>query len=102
MRSRRTLPDSRRIGDLQKSLQQDEFRRALRALLMTPLMSPEHEDFAAVRRQAERVRDWFARETGWPLRHASDLLETPPPTADELAIIRRYDPRGFWTGRQSG
>lgn len=36
-------------------------------------------------------------ETGWDLRVASDVHETPPPTENELAIIRRYDPQGFWT-----
>jgi glutaconate CoA-transferase subunit B len=37
--------------------------------------------------------------TGWPLRPSVDIHETPPPSADELSIIRRYDPQGFWTGR---
>lgn len=36
-------------------------------------------------------------ETGWDLRVAPDVQETPPPTDQELAIIRRYDPQGFWT-----
>jgi glutaconate CoA-transferase subunit B len=36
-------------------------------------------------------------ETGWDLQFAPGLRETPPPTADELAIIRRCDPQGFWT-----
>ncbi len=36
-------------------------------------------------------------ETGWDLRVASDVRETPLPTAKELEIIRRYDPQGFWT-----
>jgi glutaconate CoA-transferase subunit B len=36
-------------------------------------------------------------ETGWELRVASGVHETPPPTEKELAIIRRYDPQGFWT-----
>ena len=35
--------------------------------------------------------------TGWQLRSRADVRETAPPTADELAIIRRYDPQGFWT-----
>jgi uncharacterized protein (TIGR02678 family) len=94
MSSRRALPDSRRIGDLQKSLQQDEFRRALRALLMTPLMSPEHEDYAAVRRQAERVRDWFARETGWPLyidREGARLFKRPADLSDDTRGLPGYD-----------
>lgn len=36
-------------------------------------------------------------ETGWPLRVAPDARATPTPTADELALIREYDPEGFWT-----
>jgi glutaconate CoA-transferase subunit B len=35
--------------------------------------------------------------TGWDLRVASDAHETPPPTTDELRIIRECDPQGFWT-----
>ncbi len=37
------------------------------------------------------------RETGWALRVAPDVRETPPPTALELEVIRGYDPKGFWT-----
>lgn len=36
-------------------------------------------------------------ETGWELRVAEEVNETAPPTSEELAIIRRYDPQGFWT-----
>lgn len=35
--------------------------------------------------------------TGWDLKVAEDVGETPPPTADELQIIREVDPEGFWT-----
>ena len=35
--------------------------------------------------------------TGWDLKIAPDVHETPAPTEEELAIIRRYDPQGFWT-----
>lgn len=35
--------------------------------------------------------------TGFDLRIAPDAHETPPPTADELRIIRACDPQGFWT-----
>lgn len=38
-------------------------------------------------------------QTGWELRFAPDLQETPPPTPAELAAIRDYDRQGFWTGR---
>jgi glutaconate CoA-transferase, subunit B len=37
--------------------------------------------------------------TGWPLRLADDCAPTPPPTADELRLIRELDPHGFWTRR---
>ncbi len=37
------------------------------------------------------------RQTGWPLRVAATVHETVPPTERELAIIREYDPHGFWT-----
>ncbi len=36
--------------------------------------------------------------TGWELRVHPELSTTPEPTDEELAIIRRYDPKGFWTG----
>lgn len=42
--------------------------------------------------------DEVRTETGWPLRVAADVGETLPPTAAELAAIRRFDPDGFWTG----
>ncbi len=35
--------------------------------------------------------------TGWDLRVPDRVRETPPPTADELRIIREHDPAGFWT-----
>jgi glutaconate CoA-transferase subunit B len=35
--------------------------------------------------------------TGWPLKFSPTMQATPPPTADELAIIRECDPQGFWT-----
>jgi glutaconate CoA-transferase subunit B len=36
-------------------------------------------------------------ETGWPLKSAPKVVETPPPSDDELAWIRRLDPDGHWT-----
>ncbi len=37
--------------------------------------------------------------TGWDVKVADGCGETPPPTAEELAQLRRLDPDGFWTGR---
>jgi glutaconate CoA-transferase, subunit B len=38
-------------------------------------------------------------ETGWELRVAPEVGETPAPTTEELTQIRRFDPDGFWTRR---
>ena len=35
--------------------------------------------------------------TGWDVRVADDVRETPVPSRDDLAIIRDCDPGGFWT-----
>lgn len=42
------------------------------------------------------VEDVLAN-TGWKLRVADDVAETPEPSADELKVIREYDREGFWT-----
>ena len=42
----------------------------------------------------EQVR----QNTGWPLKVAGDLDLTPAPSANELEMIRRFDPEGYWTG----
>jgi len=41
--------------------------------------------------------DEVCQQTGWPLRVSPTAFETPPPTMEELAIIRNLDPNGFWT-----
>jgi glutaconate CoA-transferase subunit B len=41
--------------------------------------------------------DEIKRETGWPLRVATDVRETLAPTETELAAVRKYDPKGVWT-----
>lgn len=35
--------------------------------------------------------------TGWDLALAEDVSQTPPPTPEELSLVRRWDPEGFWT-----
>jgi len=39
----------------------------------------------------------ICRDTGWNLKLAPMVEETEPPTTSELQIIRRHDPKGFWT-----
>ena len=90
--------DGQRIGELQKALQRDEFVTAVRALLMRPLMASSHEDFPAVRRQADKLRDWFAREAGWPLhveREGARLFKRPANLADDTRGLPLYDKRRY-------
>lgn len=91
-------PDSRAIGEQQRRFQREEIRGAVRALLMTPLMSPAHEEFAAVRRQSEGLRDWFARETAWALqieRDGARLYKRPATLDDETRGLPGYDRRRY-------
>ncbi|HZD18726.1 MAG TPA: CoA-transferase [Actinomycetota bacterium] len=46
------------------------------------------------------IRD-VQRETGWTLEVSSDARPTPPPTVEELAVIRELDPDGAWTRGRS-
>jgi glutaconate CoA-transferase subunit B len=43
--------------------------------------------------------DEVRANTGWRLQVADDVRETEMPSAEVLAIIRGYDPQGFWTRR---
>lgn len=90
--------DTRHVAEMQKAQQQDEFRRALRSLLMCPLMPPGHTDFPAVRRQADRLHEWFAREAGWPLhvdREGARLLKRPADLSDPTRGLPDYDRRCY-------
>lgn len=85
---------SQRIGELQARQQRDEFRIAVRALLMQPLMAPTHEDFPAVRRQADKLRDWFSRETGWVLhieREGARLYKRLADMGDATRGLKDFD-----------
>ncbi len=42
--------------------------------------------------------DQVCQNTGWPLKVAENVAETPAPTAMELAMIRKFDPAGYWSG----
>lgn len=41
--------------------------------------------------------DQVQERTGFEVVRRKDLSVTEPPTAQELDLIRRYDPEGFWT-----
>ena len=92
------MTDTRQIARQQHHHRDDERRQALRALLMAPLMTPAHEDFAAVRRHADDLRAWFAREVGWPLhieRDCARLYKRPSDLADASRGLQGYERRRY-------
>jgi uncharacterized protein (TIGR02678 family) len=91
-------PDSHSIGLQQAHHLREEFCGALRALLMTPLMTPAHAEFAAVRRHADGLREWLARETGWTLhieRDCARLCKRPADLLDPTRGLPGYDRRRY-------
>jgi uncharacterized protein (TIGR02678 family) len=90
--------DSRSIGRLQQHRQQDEFRAAVRATLMTPLMSSAHPDFAMVRRHADALSEWYLREAGWPLlsyREGVRLQKRPGDLTDDTRGLPGFERRRY-------
>ena len=86
------------IGLHQAQHLREELSAALRALLMTPLMTSAHAEFAAVRRHAETLREWFARETGWVLhveRDCARLFKRPADLLDSTRGFPDYDRRRY-------
>jgi uncharacterized protein (TIGR02678 family) len=62
-------------------------RKALRALLLRPLLTVEHdaEALLLIRRHLGELRDWLRRETGWRLHADAEtarLFKTAPTTDD--------------------
>lgn len=67
----------------------DQQRRdALRALLMCPLMTTAHPDFALVRRHADVLRVWFAHATGWTLHVERDCARLYKRPSDQRDATR--------------
>jgi uncharacterized protein (TIGR02678 family) len=90
--------DTQSIGQHQERQAKEERQEALRALLMQPLMSSDSEMFPAVRRHAEHLRDWFARETGWPLhieRDGARLYKRPADLEDDSRGLKNFDKRRY-------
>jgi glutaconate CoA-transferase subunit B len=54
--------------------------------LMRP--DPESRELTVVALHPGVDRERVTRETGWPVRFAAGLTGTPPPTADELSVLR--------------
>jgi len=54
------------------------------------------EAFLASVHPGVQVEDVLAN-TGWTLRVADALMDTPEPSEAELAVMRKLDPKRFWT-----
>lgn len=88
----RSTPTFRRPGAILRvevdDALQHERRRAIRGLLLTPLVTPDRADaalFALVRRHAAYLEEWFAHHAGWSLTVRPDLVrlhKTPADLAD--------------------
>lgn len=82
------------LADVLARQTEDERERAMRALLMRPLLVGGGEEHALVRRHAGYLRDWFARETGWRLhveRGCARLFKTPADTDDTTRGLPDFD-----------
>ncbi|QYD69030.1 TIGR02678 family protein [Paraburkholderia edwinii] len=89
---------SQHIGEMQARQQREDFQSALRALLMRPLLAPGDPGFTAVRRQADKLREWFTRETGWGLvveRDGARLYKRPADTQDATRGLPDFDRRRY-------
>jgi uncharacterized protein (TIGR02678 family) len=84
----------RGLTDVLAHQQADERERALRALLMQPLLADGSVELALVRRHGPYLRDWFARETGWRMyveRGCARLYKTPATTKDATRGLAGFD-----------
>ena len=79
------------LGERLDQVRIDERRRALRALLMQPLLYANHPAYALIKRHSDWLRDWLMRETRWDLRLEADfarLAKTAPERDDGSRAAR--------------
>jgi uncharacterized protein (TIGR02678 family) len=82
------------LADVLAQQRDEERERALRALLMQPLLTGRSPELALVRRHAEYLRDWLSRETGWTLhieRDCARLYKRPAATDDCTRGLPGFD-----------
>ncbi len=85
---------TRGLKDVLTQQQEEERERALRALLMRPLIASGDPDLELVRRHAEYLRDWFGREAGWNLqveRQCARLYKRPAMLTDTTRGLPEFD-----------
>ena len=59
---------------------------------------PRTEEMMLISVHPEISVDMVRANTGWALQVADELTRTPEPTEEELAMLQRFDPQGYWTG----
>jgi len=82
------------LKDVLAQQQAEERERALRGLLMRPLISSGDPDLELIRKHAEYLRDWFGRETGWNLhieRQCARLYKRPAALDDATRGLADFD-----------
>lgn len=85
MRRRRHLGAVRALSTATHDQVEDERRRAVRALLRHPLLTPATPDpdaFVLARRHAAWLGEWFAREAGWVLVAEASVVRLKKTTGD--------------------
>jgi uncharacterized protein (TIGR02678 family) len=85
---------TRGLKDVLTQQREEERERALRALLMRPLIASGDADLEFVRRHAEYLRDWFWREAGWNLqveRQCARLYKRPATLTDTTRGLPEFD-----------
>jgi uncharacterized protein (TIGR02678 family) len=79
---------SERLRDALIQQREQEQERALRALLMRPLMTEADPEFRLVKQHAEYLRNWVSREVGWVLRVDPDCARLYKRPADKRDTTR--------------
>lgn len=82
------------LKDVLNILEAEERERALRTLLLRPLLAVGDPELELVRRHAAYLRDWFARETGWTLqveRQCARLFKRTADTVDATRGLPEFD-----------
>lgn len=85
---------ARGLKDVLTQQQEEERQRAVRALLMRPLIASGNPDLELVRKHAEHLRDWFVREAGWNLqveRQCARLYKRPATFDDSTRGLPDFD-----------
>lgn len=82
------------LQDVLSQQQAEQRERALRALLMRPLLTAGDPALELVRRHAGYLREWFGRETGWTLqveRQCARLYKRPATFDDATRGLTDFD-----------